>query len=193
MPRAIRRISAQLRSLQLRGRGIKVGKRCNISFLASLSPGRRGRIAIGDNTYIHPYARLECYGGTIEIGDHCSVNPFCVLYGQGGLKIGNGVRIAAHTVIIPENHRFQNPDAPIFTQGLSRKGIVIEDDVWIGAGARILDGVTLGKGCVIGAGAVVTKSTRANGIYVGVPAKWIGQRGDDQKQRRLAGEYMAGE
>jgi acetyltransferase-like isoleucine patch superfamily enzyme len=154
-----------------------VGKNCRISFLATLSAQFGGNIAIGNKTRIHQYARLECYGGEIRIGENCSINPFCILYGHGGLTIGEGVRIAAHTVIVSANHNFQDAGRPIFKQGLSRKGIRIEDDVWIGAGARILDGVVISRGCVIGAGAVVTKSTRANGIYVGSPAKWIGERG----------------
>jgi len=178
----MKRLLAQLRSAQLRGMGATVGRRCRISFLATVSTEAGGHIAIGSNTYIHQYARLESYGGHIRIGDHCSINPFCILYGHGGLTVGNGVRIAAHTMLISANHNFQDAGRPIFEQGLSRKGIRVEDDVWIGAGARILDGVTIGRGCVIGAGAVVTKSTRANGIYVGAPAKWIGKRGEAESR-----------
>jgi acetyltransferase-like isoleucine patch superfamily enzyme len=178
----MKRLLSQLRSAQLRCRGVTVGKHCRISFLATLSTELGGHIAVGRKTRIHQYARLECYGGCIRIGDNCSINPFCILYGHGGLTVGNGVRIAAHTMLISANHNFQDAGRPIFQQGLSRKGIRVEDDVWIGAGVRILDGVTIGRGCVIGAGAVVTKSTRANGIYVGAPAKWIGERGEAESR-----------
>ncbi|MCK7515996.1 MAG: acyltransferase [Desulfobacterales bacterium] len=78
--------------------------------------------------------------------------PIQYYTGDGGLTIGNNVRIAAHTVIIPANHVFDDVNIPIRKQGLSKKGIVIEDDVWIGSGVKILDGVVIGKGCVIGAG-----------------------------------------
>ena len=68
---------------------------------------------------------------------------------------------------------FSDRNVPITYQDLENKGIIIEDDVWIGAGVRILDGVTIARGCVIGAGSVVTKSTEEFGVYVGVPARLI--------------------
>tara|TARA_R100000935_G_scaffold20725_1_gene39017 strand:- start:2860 stop:3249 length:390 start_codon:yes stop_codon:yes gene_type:complete len=116
-------------------------------------------------------------GGSIELGDDCSLNPYSILYGQGGLKIGNGVRIAAHTVIVPSNHGFDDLTQPIFKQKSTGQGVVIEDDVWIGANCTILDGVRIAKGCVIGAGSVVSKSTEPFGIYAGVPARFIKKRG----------------
>lgn len=112
----------------------------------------------------------------LSIGDNSTINPCAIIYGQGGTIIGNGVRIAAHTVIVPSNHIYSDSNKYIYTQGLSKKGIKIEDDVWLGAGVKILDGVTIAKGCVIGANAVVTKDTEPLGIYVGVPAKKIKNR-----------------
>ena len=99
-----------------------------------------------------------------------------VIYGQGGVVIGNNVRIAAHTVIVPSNHIFTDTTIPIYLQGLSKKGIVIKDDVWLGAGVKVLDGVTIETGCVIGANSVVTKSTDSYGIYIGVPARLLKKR-----------------
>ena len=136
-----------------------------------------GRISIGRKTTIAPFAMLLAHGGFIEIGEFCSVNPFCVLYGHGGLRIGNYVRIATHTVIIPANHVFDDPDTPISYQGLTKIGVAIEDDVWIGAGVRILDGVLIGKGAIIAAGAVVTRNVPPLAIVGGVPARRIGFRG----------------
>ncbi len=98
------------------------------------------------------------------------------MYGAGGLKIGNGVRIAALSTIVPANHIFEDRERYIYKQGLNKIGITIEDDVWIGSGVRVLDGVTIKKGCVIGANSVVTKSTEEFGVYVGVPAKLIKYR-----------------
>ena len=133
-------------------------------------------IEIGNHCSIHPFAYIKTYDGKITIGNYCSVHPYTVLYGNGGLSIGNNVRIAAHTVVIPANHNFSSTNIPIFKQGLSTEGIRIEDDVWIGAGVYILDGVTIEKGCVIGAGSIVTKSTEQYGVYVGNPAKKIKDR-----------------
>lgn len=78
-------------------------------------------------------------------------------------------------MVIPANHGIAK-NSPIRKQVVTKIGIVIEDDVWIGAGAKILDGVTLRKGSVIGAGAVVTKNTDAYCVYAGVPAKVIKPR-----------------
>lgn len=115
-------------------------------------------------------------GGNITIGDNCTINPYTIVYGQGNCFIGNDVRIAAHCVIVPANHIFDDCSVPIWRQGLSKKGIRIEDDVWIGAGVKVLDGVVIRKGCVIGANSVVTKSTEEYGVYVGTPAKLLSYR-----------------
>jgi len=156
--------------------GINVGKKTRIHFSSSVRPRGGGGISIGSRCRIHSDVKIWSYGGHIELGDDCSVNPFSILYGHGGLKIGNGVRIAAHTVIIPANHGFERRDVPIFNQPATRHGIVIEDDVWIGAGARILDNVIIRTGCVVAAGSVVTKNTEPFGIYAGVPARKIRDR-----------------
>ena len=113
-------------------------------------------------------------GGDITIGAGLSLNPFCVLYsGKAGLVIGDNVRIAAHTVIIPENHNFDSLDVPIRFQGRRSKGVVIGSDVWIGTGVRILDGVVIGDGCVIGAGSVVIGELPSFSVAVGAPARVI--------------------
>jgi acetyltransferase-like isoleucine patch superfamily enzyme len=136
-----------------------------------------GVVKIGAGTVIFPYAMILTYGGNIVIGENCTVNPFTVLYGLGGLTIGNFVRIATHCVVVPANHVFDDPGAPITKQGLIKKGVTIDDDVWIGAGARILDGIKIGKGSVIAAGAVVNTDVRPYTIVGGVPAREIGLRG----------------
>lgn len=120
---------------------------------------------------------LMAYGGSIVVGDRVSINPFCILYGHGGLQIGSDVLIAAHVTIIPANHKFDRTDVPIRKQGESRLGITIGDDVWIGTGARILDGVTIGTGSVIAAGAVVKDDVQPYNVVAGVPARPIKTRG----------------
>ncbi len=135
-------------------------------------------IRLGSRTEIQPYALLMTYGGSIVMGEDCRVNPYCVLYGHGGLRIGNGVRIAAHTVIIPSSHGFDDLQVPMHQQPATSRGIVIEDDVWIGAGARIVDGTRIGTGSVIGAHAVVTHDIPPYSIAVGVPARVIRRRGE---------------
>lgn len=155
--------------------GITAGTGARIARGAVVSRKQGGTIRLGRRCGVHRGAMVLSYGGDIEIGDDVTINPYSVLYGLGGLKIGNGVRIAAHVVIVPANHQIA-PDRFIFQQAESRIGITIEDDVWIGAGARILDGVILRRGTVVGAGAVVTRSTDPFGMYTGVPARKVGDR-----------------
>jgi len=165
------------RVLHLRSKGIKASLNSNISWFSEIDR-MGGEINIGDRTIIDRGTILRAYGGSIIIGADCSINPLCVLYGHGGLIIGNGVRIATQSVLIPSNHIFSNQDIYIFKQGESMRGISIEDDVWIGAGAKILDGVIIGKGCIIAAGSVVNKELMPYGVYAGIPAKKIKQRGE---------------
>jgi acetyltransferase-like isoleucine patch superfamily enzyme len=136
-------------------------------------------ITVGQGTIIKDYARICPRAGFIKIGDLCSINSFCILLGYGGITIGNQVRIAAQTSIIAFNHNFDDVEQTIHHQGYNAKGVVIEDNVWIGAGVRILDGVTIGAGSVIGAASVVTKDIAPYSVAAGVPAKVIKSR---QKQ-----------
>lgn len=171
----IRRLLAYFKVFSLRLIGVNADWSSTIHWSVVVQRGG-GAISIGKRTSLDRGVLLRAYGGVIRIGSDCTINPYSVIFGDGGLVIGNGVRIAAHTVIVPANHIFSDPDKFIFEQGESRLGITIEDDVWLGAGVRVLDGVNIKKGTVVGAGAVVTKSTEAFGVYVGVPAKKISSR-----------------
>jgi len=171
----IRKARGFIKICDLKLRGVKFEFTSLVHPAAIFEPSG-GTISIGENTFIDRGVILRSLGGSIEIGSDCSVNAYSVLYGSGGLRIGNGVRIAAHAAIFASNHVFSDPDKLIKDQGLSLKGIVIEDDVWIGAGARILDGVVIRKGTVVGAGAVITKSTEPYSVVAGVPAKIISSR-----------------
>lgn len=146
-----------------------------ISWSARIDLGG-GQLKIGAHTAVDHGVIIRAYGGVVEIGEYCSLNPYCVLIGFGGVKIGTGVRIADHVTIVASNHRFNDTTKFIYMQPVSGKGIVIEDDVWIGSGVRILDGVTVGQGSVIGAGAVVSRSIPPYSIAVGVPARRVGSR-----------------
>lgn len=164
--------------IRLIGKDIVIGEGCSIHPGASFSTQYGGFVRIGRRTDIRRGAILMTYGGTIAIGDNCSINPYCILYGHGRLTIGNGVRIGTHSSFIPVNHNIDDLDTFIYQQGLTCRGIVIEDDVWIGAGVVVVDGVTIARGSVIGANAVVTRSTEPNGVYVGVPARKLRSRGE---------------
>ncbi len=156
-------------------RKINVHYTSAVSFSSRLRLINGGSITVGKNSEISG-AVIETRGGSIKIGDYCFIGPFSVVYGHGGLSIGNYVMIAAHSIIIPANHEIKKNGEYMYWQLEKRKGIIIEDDVWIGAGCKILDGVTIRKGSVIGAGSVVTKSTEPYSVNAGVPAKFIKYR-----------------
>lgn len=135
-----------------------------------------GNIFIGDETEILDGVMLLTYGGDIRIGARCSVNAYTVIYGHGNTTIGDDVLIAGHCMIIPNQHVFTSRETPIRIQGNTSLGITIENDVWIGHGCSILDGVHIGKGAVIGAGSVVTKDVASYEVVGGVPAELIRNR-----------------
>jgi acetyltransferase-like isoleucine patch superfamily enzyme len=136
-------------------------------------------ITLGDRSIVMHGAVLHVYNfrdlphAGITIGEDCLVGEYSVIRGQGGVSIGNRVYTSPFTQIIAVNHVFENPDQPFIEQGITAEGIVIEDDVWLGAGAIITDGVRVGKGAVVAAGAVVTKDVPPHTVVGGVPAKVI--------------------
>jgi len=138
------------------GQGVKIGNYCSIDRNLWLHCGETGFFSMGDFSYIGCNAVLGAGGGGIQIGNN-------VLIGQG---------VSIHS----ENHNFKNAHQLIREQGISYKGVVIGDDVWIGSKSVILDGVMIGTGAVVGAGSVVTRSVPAYSLVVGVPAKVIGTR-----------------
>jgi acetyltransferase-like isoleucine patch superfamily enzyme len=158
------------------GRPIRIDASSTISSRCVIRITDGGSITIGQNCIVHDFAMIWTYGGDIEIGDHCSVNPFAIVYGHGRVRIADGVRIGAHTIIIPSNHIVPDDGTPLYQSGTTAKGIDIGANVWLGAGSRILDGVQIGMNAVVGAGSVVTKSVPERATVAGVPARVIRQR-----------------
>jgi acetyltransferase-like isoleucine patch superfamily enzyme len=163
---------------------IAIGEKCFLDtgvILDGYSEAKRIGIQIGDYFVAREYAKIEAHKGYIKIGNNCFVGQNCMIYGQGGLEIGNNVLIAVNTVIIPSNHNFSDLATSIKDQGETSKGIFIEDNVWIGANCTILDGVRIGSGSVIAAGSVVNRDISPNALVAGIPAKFIKCRASDDK------------
>ncbi|MBX9253870.1 acyltransferase [Desmonostoc muscorum CCALA 125] len=138
---------------------------------------KNNRIHLGNRVAIERYVDIGCLSDTcIHIDEDTFIAPNVCIEGPGDIKIGKHCMIAAHSGIYANNHNFADPIQPIKYQGVTRKGIVIEDDCWLGHGVTVLDGVTIGKGCVIGAGAVVNKDIPPFSIAVGIPARVIKNR-----------------
>jgi len=94
-------------------------------------------------------------------GDNCGIQNYIIIYGHGNLFDGNYARIAAHCVVIPANHVFEDNGVPIHHQPIEKLGIRIGNDVWIGAGVKILDGVEIADGAIVAVGAVVFVSHKS--------------------------------
>jgi acetyltransferase-like isoleucine patch superfamily enzyme len=137
---------------------------------SGFSKGRNGAISVGQSTHLAHGALLDAWGGSIQIGSHAYVGPYTVIYGQGGVTIGNTTLISMHCTILSSNHRVPGLDRRIWWEGDELLPTRIGNDVWIGAGVTILGGVTIGDGCVVAAGAVVTKDLPPGAIAMGVPA-----------------------
>lgn len=137
----------------------------------------KASVRIGDRCQItHGVAFETGYGGSIHIADGVYVGQYTILNGQGGLTIGSNTLIGGHCHLVAGNHVFNDRERPINEQGFISKGIVIEEDVWLGGGVSVLDGVRIGKGAVVSAGAVVTRSVEPYSIMAGVPARLLRQR-----------------
>lgn len=149
-------------------RGVRhVGER---SFISPLAAIYETDLRVGHDSYVAAHVYLT---GEVELGDHSTLNPYAVV--RGRVRIGDGVRIGAHTSLLGFNHSM-DPDEPVYRQPVTSKGISVGDDVWIGSNAVLLDGVTVGDHSVIGAGAVVTKDVQPWSVMGGNPARRIRDR-----------------
>ena len=123
-------------------------------------------LSVGANTIIKHWNNFACE-------DNVSIHENCMIDCDTNITIGNNVSIAHATSLVAANHTWENPEIPIKYNPITKKGIVIHDDVWIGCGVRILDGVIIGSRSIVAAGAVVNKNVEENSLVGGVPAKLI--------------------
>ncbi|MCO5400268.1 acyltransferase [Ralstonia soli] len=160
---------------------IEIHPSASVSRLADIEDSVRGtRIVVGPGARIDAFVKIKPAGGSgdVIIGEQSVINSGCVLYTGNGIRIGTGVAVAANCTLAPVNHAYQDRDTPIRQQGFlpSKGGIVVEDDVWIGANCVLLDGAVLRRGCVIGAGSVVRGEVPAYAVVAGSPLRIVGQR-----------------
>ncbi|HAL61342.1 MAG TPA: transferase [Chloroflexi bacterium] len=137
-----------------------------------------GRIELKDEVWVSRDCIIVCGEGyEVVLGEHVYLGPRALLYGHAGITIGKDTLIANDVQLICGSHVFTDPHTPIRLQGATEEKIEIGEDVWVGASTIVLGGVTIGRGAVVGAGAVVTKDIPSYGIARGVPATIVGQRG----------------
>lgn len=179
---------------------VLIGKGVRLAYSSRLTAGKdlviedgaevnclaTGGIQLGNRVTIGKYAIIRpsnIYGGAIGaglvMGDHSNIGPYSYIGCSGPIRIGSNVMISPRVSLYAENHVFAVTDIPMKEQGVSQKGIVIEDDCWIAANSIILDGVTIGRGSVVAAGAVVSKDVPPYSIVAGVPARIIKSRNNN--------------
>ena len=139
------------------GRGVRVGRHCILT-------AQQGELSLADGAALSPGVHLGADHGRIEIGSHTAIGP--------------------GTVVRAANHRFERCDVPIMRQGHVPGTVIIGDDVWIGANCVITPDVRIGRGAVVGAGAVVTRDVEPLAVVGGVPARVIGKRGQHGPEER---------
>ena len=160
---------------------INIATDARISPLADIEDSLRGSlIQIGSQSVIDSFVKIKPAGGSghLIIGEHTVINSGCVLYTGSGIRIGNHVAIAANCTFAPVNHAYMDKSRLIREQGFlpDKGGILIEDDVWIGANCVLLDGSILRRGCVIAAGAIVRSEVPAYSVNAGQPLRIINWR-----------------
>ncbi len=134
-------------------------------------------LVIGRGAEISAFAKVKAIGGPLHIGSRSSIGTGCFLSaGYGGIRIGDDVMIASNVVIVANNHRYDRVDVPMNQQGGTSQGIVIEDDVWIGANSCIMDGAHIETGVVVAAGSVVSGKVAKRSVVVGNPARSVFER-----------------
>ncbi|MBC8009685.1 MAG: acyltransferase [Burkholderiales bacterium] len=151
--------------------GAVLGETCYLAPSASVSGGARAGLTLGARGFVAAHAYVT---DRVTLGDDCTINPFATL--RGPITGGDGVRIGAYACLVGFNHGFADPDTPIWKQAHTSKGIVLGDDIWIGAHATVVDGVKVGSHVIIAAGAVVTKDVPDYAIVGGNPARVIRMR-----------------
>lgn len=160
---------------------INIDKTAKISPLCDIEDSVKGsKIIIGANSVIDSFVKIKPAGGLgdLIIDEKVIINSGCVIYTGNGIIMGNNISVASNCTFAPTNHQFIDKNKLINQQGFcqSKGGIIIEDDVWIGANCVILDGAIIRRGAVIGAGSIVRLEIPEYSVNVGNPLRIIQHR-----------------
>jgi acetyltransferase-like isoleucine patch superfamily enzyme len=135
-------------------------------------------ISVGRNVFLGRSTILSCKNGDIELCDDVNIGFHSEIFSGSKVSVGRHGLFAAYTYLVGGGHEFEQGDAPVIRQARSSKGIVLGENVWLGAGVKVLDGVRIGRDVVVGAGAVVTEDLADGSIAAGVPARVIRRRSE---------------
>ena len=134
-------------------------------------------IFLGEGSFVGRASILSCKNGDIRLGDRTNIGFHCEVVSGGEVRFGAGCLLAAYTYVVGVGHDFEDPEQGVLEQAHVAKGVVLGDDVWLGAGVKVMDGIDIGSGTVVGANAVVTRPLPPQVVAAGVPAKVLRARG----------------
>jgi acetyltransferase-like isoleucine patch superfamily enzyme len=163
------------RKLRL-GPGTVLGDQVLIDALSREGVSLAASATVDRGAVIRGSGVIRDLGVGVQVGERAAIGAYDFIHGGGGVRIGRDVLLGPFVQVFSENHRFDDPERPIIEQGELRAPVVIEDDVWVGASAIILAGVSIGRGAVVAAGAVVREDVPPGAIVAGVPARVVGHR-----------------
>lgn len=158
------------------GRSVTIGDGVLIQGLSREGVNIGAGASIGAHSIIMPTSVMRNLGEGCTIGAHSGIGQYSFIGCGGGVHIGANVIMGQYVSFHTENHLHEDLDRPIIAQGVIRKPIVIEDNVWVGVKVTFLSGVHVGHGSIIAAGAVVRGKVAPYSIMAGVPARVIGTR-----------------
>ena len=148
-----------------------------------LQTGRKGQIRFGRFAWIGHGSKIRCHEGIVEVGPKTVVGQECTISAYQRVSIGQQCVIADRAMFIDFDHNVADPEQPIRKQGIYKRDVVVGSNVWIGYGAQILRGVTVGDNAIIGASSVVTRDIPANAVAAGSPARVIRMRPEPERLR----------
>lgn len=151
------------------GDNVVIDDHCLIDAKGDVNQG----IRIGNGVFVGRNSILSCKNGDITLADGVNIGFNCEVFSAGKVTIGPNTLLAAYSYLIGGDHDFTDPTLAVNAQPRKADGITVGEGVWIGAGAKVLDGVTIGDRAIVGAGAVVLRAVPAGARAVGVPARVI--------------------
>lgn len=180
------------RRWKLARRGLRLDRSCYVGPGVSVGPDQtnamRGVVEVADSCELNQGVELNPWGGSIRVARRVWLGPYVVIYGHGGVEIGESTLVSMHCTILSSNHAIPPIGTLIRDMPDELRPTKIGRDVWIGANAVILGGVTIGDGAVVAAGAVVTKDVEAGTVVAGVPARVILKRPNASPQPERGGD-----
>jgi acetyltransferase-like isoleucine patch superfamily enzyme len=133
-------------------------------------------ITVGSGVFLGRGTILSCKDGDIVLGDHVNIGFYSEIFSGSSVTVGAYGLFAAYTYLVGGGHEYDRSGVPVVEQGRQSKGIALGENVWLGAGVKVMDGVRIGRDVVVGAGGVVTEDLPAGVVAVGVPARVVRRR-----------------